>query len=460
MDMETEKEEGFRGSATVETGADDQGKRGENINTTELDHIPKAGLTIVTTSVFLVGEMAGSGVLALPKAIIDTGWIGLVLILMCCLGSGYCGISIGKCWVILQERFPEYRKHSRDPYPSIAFEAVGMWGRYAVSLAINITLFGVGTVFLLLSAENIQSLIKAAGHHFSFCYWLLIIWAVLTPLTWLGTPKDFWPIAVGASLATAVACILLLINMLMDHAKNMNIVTHSNPTITSFFLAFGTILFSFGGIATFPTIQMDMKQPRNFSKAVLVAYSSILLMYVPIAAAGFFVIGDGVNDNILKSVSDGPLLYTVTVLITVHLMMGMIIALNPLFQDVEGFCTRRICNIPLKFSIKRCILRTIVMACILFVCETIPHFGAILSLIGGSTITFLTFICPPLFRLRLSGMKGDWEEKALSLHEKVLCFEIMVIGLIGGGVSTYSAISHMANAFVPPCYVNMTAAEK
>ena len=35
---------------------------------------PRVGLGIVTASIFLAGEMAGSGVLALPSAVVSTGW--------------------------------------------------------------------------------------------------------------------------------------------------------------------------------------------------------------------------------------------------------------------------------------------------------------------------------------------------------------------------------------------------
>ena len=41
----------------------------------------------------------------------------------------------------------------------------------------------------------------------------------------------------------------------------------------TFFLAFGMILFCFGGMAAFPTIQADMKEPKKFTKAVIIAMS-------------------------------------------------------------------------------------------------------------------------------------------------------------------------------------------
>ena len=39
------------------------------------------GLGILTAAIFLSGEMAGSGVLALPNALVGTGWSGMLLIL-------------------------------------------------------------------------------------------------------------------------------------------------------------------------------------------------------------------------------------------------------------------------------------------------------------------------------------------------------------------------------------------
>ena len=46
---------------------------------------------------------------------------------------------------------------------------------------------------MLLASENVQSLLyQNAGVDISFCYWLLVVAAVLVPLSWLGTPKDFW----------------------------------------------------------------------------------------------------------------------------------------------------------------------------------------------------------------------------------------------------------------------------
>ena len=83
-------------------------------------------------------------------------------------------------------------------------------------------------------------------------------------------------VAVGATLATGTACVILLVNMVWDHSHDYKHTTliHSDVTFTSFFMAFGTICFAFGGHPAFPTFQADMKNQRNFGKAVLLGYTS------------------------------------------------------------------------------------------------------------------------------------------------------------------------------------------
>ena len=92
--------------------------------------------------------MAGSGVLALPAAMIGTGKntllsymcrielnsyltgpFGLLLIVLFTVNACYSGTRLGLCWVILEERYPEFGGVIRDPYPTIGEKAVGKIGR-------------------------------------------------------------------------------------------------------------------------------------------------------------------------------------------------------------------------------------------------------------------------------------------------------------------------------------------
>ena len=67
------------------------------------------GLGLVMAIIFLAGEMAGVGVLALPKAMLGTGPAGFALILYFTVNAMFAGSRLGMCWVMVTERFPEYQ---------------------------------------------------------------------------------------------------------------------------------------------------------------------------------------------------------------------------------------------------------------------------------------------------------------------------------------------------------------
>ena len=62
--------------------------------------------------------------------------------------------------------------------------------------------------------------------------WLVICTSVLLPLTWLGTPKNFWPVALFAIIATSVACLLIIIKIGVDFG---GVATDRVVTSSSFF---------------------------------------------------------------------------------------------------------------------------------------------------------------------------------------------------------------------------------
>ena len=80
----------------------------------------------------------------------------------------------------------------------------------------NCFCFIPATVFLLLVAGNLENLLESlSGGHKKFhtCIWLVIVVAALTPLTWLGTPKDFWQAGIIAATTTSIGGIIVVISL-------------------------------------------------------------------------------------------------------------------------------------------------------------------------------------------------------------------------------------------------------
>ena len=77
---------------------------------TETGVVKAQGLGLLIASVFLAGEMAGGGVLALAKSMVYTGPAGLVFIVFFAVNTAFVGTRLGLCWVMLEERCPELRE--------------------------------------------------------------------------------------------------------------------------------------------------------------------------------------------------------------------------------------------------------------------------------------------------------------------------------------------------------------
>jgi vesicular inhibitory amino acid transporter len=127
------------------------------------------------------------------------------------------------------------------------------------------------------------------------------------------------------------------------------------------------------------------------------------------------------------------------------------------------------------FNWKRCAFRSFSVLCLLFIAETVPSFGAILDLVGASTVTLLTFVFPPFFYMRLADASighASWPERLFSadsyivlpfkllpyrklpLWERIYCWALIVVGIAGGVLATYIALNNIFTAsMTEPCYI-------
>ncbi|XP_065353885.1 uncharacterized protein LOC135948501 [Cloeon dipterum] len=418
---------------------------------TGTDNEKKHGISLWQAAIFIAAQIAGSGVLALPKAASDAGgWLGLGIMLVLCVNATFSGAHLGLCWAIAEKHYPDLKAHVRNPYSTLGEKAYGKWLSVLISIAMQIELIGTGTVFLLLSAQIIETLLLPYNLSVNACVWLLVLAALLCPAMWLGSPKDFWQFGVGALLTTLTTCIIATVESINDASSGLLPPPDTSVTLTpkSFFLGFGVIIFSFGGASTFPTIQNDMREREKFPLSVVIAFMAIIAMYLPVTAAGFAVYGHNVQSSILNSISSGPAVTAAQILIALHLLTAFVILTNPATQNIEYLL-----NIPHKFGWKRCLVRTCVLLLMVFIGESVRDFGKVLALVGGSCTTMLNMVFPPIIFLKFKATLES--ESPVPLWRKIYLIAIISIGVVGGIAATYSAILDIVGpgSFRRPCYL-------
>jgi len=419
--------------------------------------VKKHGYSLTVAALFVAGENAGCALLALPNSIRESGWIGLFLIFLLCINAGYAGIVLARCWLILEERWEKYRLACREPYPAIGQMAFGTKMRALVTTCVQITLIGSMVVILLLAAQIITN-IAFSSTGICFCTWLIILAAILTPLTWFGTPSEFWPAAAGALLTTTIAVILILIDCVYTYEheakEEKGDLKEEHLEIKNIFLAFGTIMFAYGATASFPTFQNDMKDKRKFPYSVLVGFIVLILLYAPTAVMGFLTFGQKTKGNIILNLPDGPRKLITEILMASHLLFAFLLCATAPLQEIESAL-----KLPHRFTWKRPAIRSSVMVFTLFLALSVPNFGKVLDLIGGSAIAMLSYILPPIFYYKLCSVQNpNWQTRTIPMWEKIFLTQIMLVGLFGGIACTYSAVVTIwgSSSFTYPCYIKNT----
>merc|ERR1719507_107738 len=171
--------------------------------------------------------------------------------------------------------------------------------------------------------------------------------------------------------------------------------------------------------------------------AAILAILVLFLIYFPVAVGCYFSLGDQVEDNIVLAMSSGWQRVVVEIMLLLHLITTFPIITNPPAQAFE-----KLLHIPPHFNWKRCVFRSLSVLSLLFIAESVPSFGAILDLVGASTVTLLTFVFPPFFYMRLSDASighPTWPERKMAVWERFYCWVLIALGIAGGVLATYMA---------------------
>ena len=111
----------------------------------------KDGVSNSAALFHVVCVIAGTGILQLPYALKQSGWIGVPMMIMAASVNEYTGRLLIECLYVNNRRL--------SGYPEIGYVAYGQLGRAIVNVFYNSVLLGVTTLYLILSGMDLAALV-------------------------------------------------------------------------------------------------------------------------------------------------------------------------------------------------------------------------------------------------------------------------------------------------------------
>eukprot|EP00947_MAST-08B_sp_MAST-8B-sp1_P002573 g2573.t1 len=232
--------------------------------------------------------LLGVGILSLPYALAEGGWMALAAILVLALVTNYTGKLL---W-----------RMQKDPavnsYPDVGQAAFGRAGRVLISVILYLELFCVLVLFLILEGTNLQMLLP--GANFTTTEFMMITSGALLPVCWLRNMSILsWFSTVGVLSSVVLFGAVLYFGFTATPHGTTGSALHPAPSAVDeaslirpqLPLAFGLVTFCFSGHAVFPDIYSSMKDPDLAPRMLDVSYAIVVLAYGAMAVVGFLWLG-------------------------------------------------------------------------------------------------------------------------------------------------------------------------
>ncbi|TPX38127.1 hypothetical protein SmJEL517_g00164 [Synchytrium microbalum] len=382
----------------------------------------------------LVCVIIGTGILALPYAMRQSGWIGLFIILF----SAIVNDSTGRMLVSCLYHQPGHRLTS---YADIGQAAFGQRGRLWVVVFYRSALGGITTLYVVLAGTNAANGLGWMSTRVWICLFSII---VMVPVLILKSLKEVAVVSLLATLVSVIVVIVIILAGISQIAETggaeSNIVN-----LVGFPSALASVSFSFGGNFIYPDVEASLQEPSTFPSVLRKAMIIVCSIYLLIAITGYAAWGTASSSPILDNLtpnSPGKILATIS--ITLHVLLACPVLISTLTNDIERSWKCPVWLSPVGWSAlkARVSLRMGLAACISALAVSVPYFTDWVEVMGAIANTALVFIFPVVFYYQLNGWDGrSWREWAWTIS-------ILTVGVVGGTIGGINALINLGRHLI------------
>ncbi|KAJ9056582.1 hypothetical protein DSO57_1031525 [Entomophthora muscae] len=388
------------------------------------------------TFVNIVCAVAGTGILGLPYALKQGGWVALSLFFLGAAMAIYTSRMLIECLYCK----PGSRLHE---FSDIGEAAFGKVGRYFVKVFQYSASLSLACIYILLAGLNIHRLILEYAEREILSLKLLVVISglvVMVPFALLKSLKEVTILSVFGALCTVVVVIAVVVQGAIDVGQS-DLPSTEPYVLSGLPLSFSTICFSYTGNVVFPHVEGTMKNPRSWNRVVTLSIVFVTALYIVTGVAGYACYGDNVMSPVLNSLPKGVMSSMGYVLITLHVILAAPIYLCSFALEQERWLgiDRSHMSASKEFLL-RVLFRSSIVVILTLIAMFLPYFSDLMGLFGAVSGALVVFLIPVTCHYKLFG----WRHRTPLQHFGALV--ILTVGVFGLVLGTSSSIQALSDS--------------
>ncbi|XP_074845216.1 vesicular inhibitory amino acid transporter-like [Carettochelys insculpta] len=386
----------------------------------------------------VTNAIQGIFVLGLPYALLHSGYSGLFLIILAAMFCCYTGKILIAC--LYEENEDGQLIRVRNTYEDIANTCCKQLFPKLGGIVVNVTqvmeLIMTCILYLVVSGNLLS-------HSFPYIpvtekTWLVLAFVTLLPCVFIKTLNIISKLSLLCSLVHFIIIFIVMSYCLTQTHLWSWTKFRFAIEFEDFLVSVGVIIFSYTSQIFLPTLEGNMKNPKEFNSMLNWTHFFACLFKTAFALTAFLTWGketkEVITDNLPSSLQT---------LVNLCLLAKALLSYPlPFFAVTEILhtCISSSNHSDYRAPLFTVVLRGLVLLFTLLMAIFIPHFALLMGLTGSVTGAAMTCLLPSLFHLNLK-----WEK--LVFLEKCAAISIFIVGFLCSLAGIVCSIKGLIGAF-------------
>ncbi|CAH0703678.1 unnamed protein product [Spodoptera exigua] len=411
--------------------------------------------TNLETFLHLMKGSLGTGILAMPKAFSNAGYVvgsvGTVVIGVLCT---YCiHILIDSCYVLCKRRKVPSLSYTAAAEAALLegpdwCKACAPYAAHVVNAFLLVYQIGTCCVYVVFVSENIYFVLtKHFGIEITVLQVMLCILLPLVLINWVRDLKYLAPFSAIANAVTIVSFGIILYYIFRETPTLEGKVPAGK--LANFPLFFGTVLFALEAIGVILPLENEMKTPRDFVGKFGVlncSMISIIVLYVGMGLFGYLQYGDESEGSITLNLPSGQevLANVVQCLLAFAIFithgLACYVAIDILWNEYIGI---RLLNSKHRF-LWEYFIRTTIVLMTFGIAAAVPALELFISLFGALCLSALGLAFPALIQSCTYWYYVSRSERIRMIVKNAI---VVLFGALGLVVGTWTSLERIIATF-------------